>query len=169
MFTMGFWKFCHSRTTDLTGIMPLKVICPRCGTLHRNIDKSLLGQRFQCSCGKVVRLGARSGSIVPRPAPKPVQRESRPAPAPVANPDQNLPVAPTRVVRTSQRPVPIYEVLDDEVVEVIGEDDVVETDEVIVILEADIVIPIPASPKYPAHEQQIVAPTRIIRPGGQSP
>ncbi len=42
--------------------MPLKFTCPRCGKLHRNIDKRLLGVKVQCSCGKVIRLG---GKITP--------------------------------------------------------------------------------------------------------
>jgi hypothetical protein len=37
--------------------MPLKCICPRCGKVHRKIDRSLLGKKFVCSCGKVMRLG----------------------------------------------------------------------------------------------------------------
>lgn len=84
--------------------MPLKITCPRCGVLHRNIDKTRLGQQFQCSCGKVVRLGSASGASRPRPVARPVERASRPVP--VAKPDKGLPVAPTRVQQTSHRPAP---------------------------------------------------------------
>ena len=53
--------------------MPLKCTCPRCGKLHRNIDKQWLGRKYRCDCGKVMRLGVPSAADpkVDRSLPKP--------------------------------------------------------------------------------------------------
>ena len=59
--------------------MPLKITCPACGKIHRNLDKSLFGKKFRCACGKLVRLGdprKRPPGLESPPAAEPTRSES---------------------------------------------------------------------------------------------
>ena len=48
--------------------MKLTVSCPDCGKVFRNLKPELAGKKARCSCGKLVRLGAKKSSASEVPA-----------------------------------------------------------------------------------------------------
>ncbi len=67
--------------------MPLKYTCPQCGKLHRNIDKRLFGEKVQCACGKVIRLGGSRPAASPPTASPPAPSQSSAAGSTAAQPN----------------------------------------------------------------------------------
>ena len=55
--------------------MKLTVSCPECGKTFRNLKPELAGKKARCSCGKLVRLGAKKSSALETSAALP--KESR--------------------------------------------------------------------------------------------
>ena len=87
--------------------MPLKCTCPRCGRLHRNIDKRLLGKKFQCECGKVMRLGEapKSSPTHQKAARTPQSAQANPQPATVSG-KRSAGETPPANRSTRKRPAP---------------------------------------------------------------
>ncbi len=79
--------------------MKLTVSCPDCGKVFRNLKPELAGKKARCSCGKLVRLGAKKTSASETSATLP--EESRDA---SQNASQGLPtVPPERSLPTNKK------------------------------------------------------------------
>lgn len=69
--------------------MKLTVSCPDCGKVFRNLKPELAGKKARCSCGKLVRLGAKKNSASETSAVLPAESQDA-----SQNPGQGLPTVP---------------------------------------------------------------------------